>query len=218
MLIVTMTESFILFDNEYYRQNDGVAVGSPLGPTFTNIFICVHEILWLEKCPPEFRRVIYKGYVDDTFLLFHSINQLKNLNITLTSNMLILSLPLKLRWIIRYLFLTSKLLEKTTNSLPQLIESLHSVLCLLTLRVLYLTRTNASSFLHCYIELSNYALILNILRNKVYLVNFINFCIKKYLDNLYVKKEVYLLAPKKQFTCVLLFLGKKSLQFSQQCK
>ena len=52
----------------------------------------------------------------------------------------------------------------------------------------------------------------NILKKNGYLINFTNFCIKKYLDNLYVKKEVYLLAPKMQLTCVLPFLGKKSLQ------
>ena len=33
--------------------------------------------------------------------------------------------------------------------------------------------------------------------NYGYPVNFLNFCIKKYLDNLYVKIEVYMLAPKK---------------------
>ena len=52
----------------------------------------------------------------------------------------------------------------------------------------------------------------NIFRNNGYPVNFSDFCIKKYLNNLYVKKKVYLLAPKKQLTCVLPFLGKKSLQ------
>ena len=72
-----MTESFILFDNEYYKQHDGVAMGSPLGPTFANIFLWVHEILWLEKYPSEFRPVIYKRYVDDTFLLFQNINQIE---------------------------------------------------------------------------------------------------------------------------------------------
>ena len=51
----------------------------------------------------------------------------------------------------------------------------------------------------------------NIFRKNGYPVNFTDICIKKYLDNLYVKKEVYLLAPKKQLTCVP-FLGKKSLQ------
>ena len=43
-------------------------------------------------------------------------------------------------------------------------------------------------------------------------VNFTDFCIKKYLDSLYVKKEVYLLTPEKQLPCVLSFLGRKSLQ------
>ena len=65
MLTITMTESFILFDNKYYRQHDGVAVGSPLGPTLANIFLCVYKILWLEKCPTELRSVIYKRYVDN---------------------------------------------------------------------------------------------------------------------------------------------------------
>ena len=77
MLTVTMTESFILFDNEYYREHYGVKMGSPLGPTFANIFLCVHEIFWLEKCPPEFRPVIYKRYIHDTFLLFQNINQIE---------------------------------------------------------------------------------------------------------------------------------------------
>ena len=40
----TLNESFILFDNEHYRQYDGVAIGSPLEPTFANIFLLVHEI------------------------------------------------------------------------------------------------------------------------------------------------------------------------------
>ena len=76
MLNATVTASFMLLDSKCYRQHDGIALGSPLGPTFTNIFLFVHEILWLEKCPPEFKPVIYKRYVDDTFLLFQNINQI----------------------------------------------------------------------------------------------------------------------------------------------
>ena len=71
--------------------------GEPIEPTFANIFLCVHEILWLEKCPSEFRPVIYKRYVDDTFLLFQNINQIEKSNVILTSNIPISSLPLKLR-------------------------------------------------------------------------------------------------------------------------
>ena len=53
------------------------AMGSPLEHTFANIFSCVHEILWLGKCPSEFKPVICKRYVGDTFLLFQNINQIE---------------------------------------------------------------------------------------------------------------------------------------------
>ena len=35
-----MSESLILFEQEFYKQHDGVAVGSPLGPVLTNVFLC----------------------------------------------------------------------------------------------------------------------------------------------------------------------------------
>ena len=38
-LTTTMSESLVLFNGEYYKQIDGVAKGSPLGPTFANIFL-----------------------------------------------------------------------------------------------------------------------------------------------------------------------------------
>ena len=47
-----------------------MAMGSPLGPTFANIFMCHLEKQFLSKCPPEFKPIFYKRYVDDTFLLF----------------------------------------------------------------------------------------------------------------------------------------------------
>ena len=43
MLSLTLKESIILFDNKYYSQIDGVAMGSPLGPTLANIFLCYLE-------------------------------------------------------------------------------------------------------------------------------------------------------------------------------
>ena len=43
LLTVTMSESLVLFEGEYYKQIDGVAMGSPLGPTFANIFLSYQE-------------------------------------------------------------------------------------------------------------------------------------------------------------------------------
>ena len=59
-----------IFNGELYKQIDGVAMGSPLGPTFANIFLCFHERNWLDSCPSEFKPVVYRRYVDDTFVIF----------------------------------------------------------------------------------------------------------------------------------------------------
>ena len=42
---VTMSEPLVLFDGEYYRQIDGVAMDSSLGPTFANIFLSYQEAI-----------------------------------------------------------------------------------------------------------------------------------------------------------------------------
>ena len=67
-----MSESLVLFDGEFYKQIDGVAMCSPLGRTSANIFLCFHEQIWLDNCPVEFKPVIYRRFVDDRFLLFRS--------------------------------------------------------------------------------------------------------------------------------------------------
>ena len=73
LLTMATTESFILFDGKYFQQIDGVAMGSPLGPTLANIFLCHHETKWLANCPPECKPLYYRRYVDDIFLLFENI-------------------------------------------------------------------------------------------------------------------------------------------------
>ena len=69
-----MSLSFVivLFEGELYKQIDRVAMGSPLGLTFANIFLCFHEQIWLGSFPAEFKPVIYRRFVDNTFLLFRS--------------------------------------------------------------------------------------------------------------------------------------------------
>ena len=43
MFSLTLKESIILFDNKYYEQIDGAAMGSLLGPTLANILPCYHK-------------------------------------------------------------------------------------------------------------------------------------------------------------------------------
>ena len=49
----TMSESLILFNQQFYKQHDRVAIGSPLGPTLANGFLCYHEKIWLQNCLSE---------------------------------------------------------------------------------------------------------------------------------------------------------------------
>ena len=77
LLTICMSESLVLFDGEYYKQIDGVAMGCHLGPTFANIFLCFYEQIWLENCPVEFKPVVYIRFVDDTFLLFRSYEHIE---------------------------------------------------------------------------------------------------------------------------------------------
>ena len=45
-------------------------MGSPLGPTLANIFLCHCEDIWLCNCSLECQHSYYKHYVVDIFVLF----------------------------------------------------------------------------------------------------------------------------------------------------
>ena len=76
ILKLATSESSFIFDNILYKQIDGVAMSSPLGPTLANTFLCHYEKLWLDSCPPEFKPAVYRRYVDDIFVLFKSKDHL----------------------------------------------------------------------------------------------------------------------------------------------
>ena len=54
------TESFFIFDNKLHKQIDGVAMGSPLGPTLANAFLCYNEKICLNERQPQFKSVVYR--------------------------------------------------------------------------------------------------------------------------------------------------------------
>ena len=52
----------------------------------------------------------------------------------------------------------------------------------------------------------------DIFKRNGYHTSFINNCVKRFLDKVFIKKNTFLTASKKQLVCVLPFIGKKSLQ------
>src|SRR5688572_11254318 len=51
------------------KKTEGIALGSPLGPLFANIFLTHFEDLWMKDSPVK--PLMYNRYVDDTFWLLH---------------------------------------------------------------------------------------------------------------------------------------------------
>ena len=52
-------------------------MGSPLGPTLANVFLCHYEKIWLNECPSQFETVVYKRCVDNILVPFKSKEHLK---------------------------------------------------------------------------------------------------------------------------------------------
>ena len=70
MLNNCLQNNIFLFNGNVYEQVDGCPMGGCISPTMANIFLCHYEKIWIDQCPVEFKPVLYKRYVDDSFLLF----------------------------------------------------------------------------------------------------------------------------------------------------
>ena len=81
-----MFESFFIFDGKFYEQCDAAVMGSPVGRTLANVFMCHFENIWLENCPSHFKPIVYRRFVDDTFSYFDQRITLKNLEIISINN------------------------------------------------------------------------------------------------------------------------------------
>ena len=76
-LNIATSDSVFLFNDKMYSQVDGVCMGSCLGPTYANAFLCHFESIWLNDCPITFKPIYYKRYIDDTFLIFRDYSHVK---------------------------------------------------------------------------------------------------------------------------------------------
>ena len=78
LILFAAKENHFLFDDKIFDQTDGVSMGSPLGPILANIFMCNLE----EKVLNTFngsKPLVYRRFVDDSFLVFESLKTKNNL-------------------------------------------------------------------------------------------------------------------------------------------
>ena len=55
LLSLATKKSYLLFNRKLYKQVDGVAMISPLGPMLANAFLVHFEKNWLKNCPSDFK-------------------------------------------------------------------------------------------------------------------------------------------------------------------
>lgn len=56
------------FDNAHYIQINGTSMGTRVGPSYANIFMCSLETAYLDKC--TLKPFYYKRFIDDVFLIW----------------------------------------------------------------------------------------------------------------------------------------------------
>lgn len=70
----TTQNDIFMFDGKFYKQTDGVVIGFSLGPISSNVFLCHHENVSLERFPIIFKPCAHTTYVDYIFLLFSDLD------------------------------------------------------------------------------------------------------------------------------------------------
>ena len=75
-LLQLATSNLFLFNDKLYRQKDGLAMGSPLAPTLSNLFMGVLENRYLKNRKSNCVK-FYKRFVDDCLLLFEDNNDVE---------------------------------------------------------------------------------------------------------------------------------------------
>ena len=225
LLTYATKSSCFLFNGAYYCQIDGVAMGSPLGPTLANLFLAYHEEKWLNDCPVQFKPKFFRRYVDDVFLLFDNRDQVKKFlrymnsrhrNIRFTyeeeQNDTLAFLDIKITRSPEG-FTTSVYRKKTFSGVYLNFGSFLPVEYKKGLIATLLHRTHVicSDYARFHEEVSKLKVIW---QKNGFPLFFIDKCVKKFLDKLFVKKSS-IESPKKEVFFPMVFLGKIPLQLKK---
>ena len=227
LLVVSTKGTVFYFNGRYYRQKDGVAMGSPLGPALANAFLCYHETKWLDECPLAFMPIFFARYVDDIFVLLRSKEHIailchylssKHPNIKFTfeeeNNNVLPFLDVNVyRDAHRF---SSTVHRKETFS--GVYTNFHSFIPVTYKRgllstLLYRAYSISSSFASVHEEVEK---LKKIFSHNEYPSKFVDCCIYTFFNKIHKKRSPITTVPKKEFMLVLPFLGTTSFRTKNQ--
>ena len=212
-----------MFNNKLYKQIDGAAMESPLVPALANIFMCNFENKWLKDCPHSFKPAFNRRYVDGVFVLFSPLDQAekskkylssKHPNIHFSSEkenegrLSFLDVNIFRE---KGIFVSNVYRKKTFSGVYTNFDSF--------IPETYKTGLIKSLLFRCFnlcwdfVKLHHEINILKgILYKNSYPRDFVDKCIKQFLDRVLTWKVVVSTVPKKDLIIVLPYLGKLLLQ------
>ena len=218
LLNLAVKDTLFMFDGIYYNQIDGVAMGSPLGPHFANSFMNYHEKIWLDNCPDDIKPKYYRRYVDDIFVLFETADQLEKFKVYLNSKHQNINFTSELEKDGKLPFLdmlidrndgniTTSVYRKPTftgvyTHFHSFLPSIYKFGLLSTILFRYFSI--CSSFQLFHLEVVEFKKIF--LKNG-YSLKFIDTCLQKFLNKIFVKKILIDTVPKRDYRIVLPYLG-----------
>ena len=222
LLRVALQNNFFNFDGKTYKQTDGLAMGSPLGPSLANAFLCFHETIWLNDCPEDFNPVYYRRYVDDIFALFRSPDHLEKFTSYLNSKHKNIKFTYEKESNDSLPFLDI-LISRSENGIKtsvyhkptfsgvyskfnSFIYDQYKIGLIFTL--LFRTFSIVPDFSRFHTEVSH---LKDILRKNAFPIKLVDNCIKTFLNKKFLHTPVALTVDKKELSITLPYLGNLSL-------
>ena len=212
------SESSFIFDFLLYQEIDGVAMGSPLGPTLANAFLCHYEKEWLDNCPSHFKPMVYRRYLD---FFFSSKEHLQPSVDYMNKEHRCIKFTLETEKNNTFSFLDMNI-TRQNNQLKTSVYRKPTFSGVFTHYESYIDQSYKRSLIitllsRCYSICSDYTLfhldvekLKEILKKNSYPSGIMEVSIRTFLNRLNVPKQVYLTVPKKELLIILLFLGTMS--------
>ena len=184
--------------------------------------MCHFENIWLENCPSYFKPIVYRRFVDDIFLLSWSKDHVEKFRNYLNKQHKNIKFTSEIEENGSLSFLDIKISHENNKFMTSVYRK--STFCAVFTKFgsfipdIYKRGLIETLLQRSFRLCSNYEnfhqeieTLKSILKRNSYSHNLVNHCIKKFLNKLFVQRDLEFTVPKRKLIWVLSYLGKASL-------